>query len=84
MSDFKTKRTPVEMLAEILELCQKPTAKTQIMRRTNLSYTALQRFMTDLQKHGLLMLGDGTKKYVTTEKGLEFIRRYRELQDLLR
>ena len=72
------------MLAEILELCRKPTAKTRIMYKTNMSHPGVQKFIKQLQKLDLLKLDDGTVKYKTTEKGLEFIRRYSALQDLLK
>ena len=83
LSDTKTKRTPVEILAEILEICRKQTAKTQIMYKTNISFSGMQKSLKHLQKLGLLRLDDDAKKYLTTEKGFEFIRRYAALQDLL-
>ena len=84
MSEFKTKRTNIEMIAEILSLCRKPTAKTRIMYKTNMSYAAIQKFLTQLQKFGLLRLEDEAKKYVTTEKGHDFIKKYAAIQELLK
>ena len=70
-------------MAEILELCTEPTVKTQIMFKMNLSYTGLQKFISQLQKAELLKLSEGDKKFVTTEKGLEFIGKYEEIKELL-
>jgi predicted transcriptional regulator len=80
----KTKRNYMEIVAEILELCTKPTSKTQVMYKTNLSYRGVQKFIKLLQKLELLRLGEDGKKYVTTEKGLEFIGKYEELGELLK
>jgi predicted transcriptional regulator len=74
----------VEIIAEILELCRKPTAKTQIMYKTNMPYRGVQKFIKRLEKLELLKLGEDDKKYVTTEKGLEFIGKYDELEQLLK
>ena len=84
MSESKNRRTNIEMIAEILMLCRKPTAKTQIMYKTNMSYAAIQKFLKQLQKFGLLSFDDGAEKYNATEKGLEFVRRYLAIQDLLK
>ena len=82
--DLKAKRTQVGILAEILELCRKPTAKTRIMYKTNMSHPGVQKFIKQLQKLELLRLEGHAAKYVTTEKGLEFIKRYAALRDLLK
>jgi predicted transcriptional regulator len=79
-----TKRDHVEIIAEILELCTKPTVKTQIIYKLNLSYDKAQKCINQLLKLELLKLEEDHKKYVTTEKGLEFIGKYEKLQELLR
>ena len=84
VSDFKTIRARLEVLAEILVLCRKPTAKTRIMYKTNMSYLGVQKSIRQLRELELLGLDDNSAKYVTTEKGLEFIRRNAALQDLIK
>jgi len=84
VSDFMAKRSQFEILAEVLELCRKPTTKTRIMYKINMSYSVMQKFIEHLQKLELLKLANDAKKYVTTEKGLEFVRKYDGLQDLLK
>jgi predicted transcriptional regulator len=78
----KTKRNQVEIIAEILKLCRKPTAKTQIMHKINMSYRGVQKFIKQLLKLELLSL-ENDMKYVITEKGSEFIVKYEELEELL-
>jgi predicted transcriptional regulator len=83
-SDIKAKRSQFKKLAEVLELCRKPTTKTQIMHKTNMSYSGMQKFLRHLLELELLRSSDDSTKHITTEKGLEFIRRYAVLQDLLK
>jgi predicted transcriptional regulator len=82
--DVKNKRSQFKMLAEVLELCRKPTAKTQIMHKTNMSYSGMQKFLRHLIKLELIRQEDDGTKYFTTEKGREFVKRYVGLQDLLK
>ena len=49
-----------------------------------MSHSGVQKFIKQLQKLELLRFDDDAAKYATTEKGLEFIRRYAALQDLLK
>jgi len=84
LSDPQTKRNPVDIIAEILELWRKPTAKTQTMRKTNMSYPGMQKFAKQLLELELLKTDPDSQKYQTTEKGLEFLRRYSALSKLLR
>jgi predicted transcriptional regulator len=83
-SNIKAKRSQFKMLAEVLELCRKPTAKTQIMHKTNMSYSGMQKFLRHLIEMELVRQEDDGTKYVTMEKGREFVKRYTGLQDLLK
>jgi len=80
----KTRRDPSATFAEILEACKQPTAKTHIMYKTNLSYDATLKFLKRLQKLELLKLNQDNKKYETTEKGFEFLKKNSELRKILR
>lgn len=84
MSNGKVKRNPTEIYAEILELCRQPTAKTQIMHKTYLSHPALLSCLKELQRIELLRLTDDGRKYETTEKGFEYLKKYSGLQGLLK
>ncbi len=79
----KTRRDSVDILAEILELCRKPCLKTNIMHKANISYVSLIGFLKQLRKLKLLGFSRDTNQYQTTEKGLEFLRRYSALRELL-
>jgi len=77
------KRDRLEIMAEILSLCLKPQIKTQVMYGINLSWKMLQHYLSNLQKLDLLAIQDETKKFVTTKRGKEFVRKWKEIQELL-
>jgi predicted transcriptional regulator len=77
------KRDRVEIIAEILCLCSEPKTKTHIMYGTNLSWKMLQHYLSELQSRKLLKIHGKSKRYVTTNKGLDFVEKWEELQKLL-
>jgi len=77
------KRTNLEITAEILSFCKKPRTKTHVMYNTNLSWRMLQHYLCQLQSLGLLEVHHSVPKYVTTQKGLKFVEKWRELVAVL-
>ena len=77
------KRDRVDIMAEILVLCSKPQTKTQVMYGTNLSWRMLQHYLSQLQSLDLLEVHGNSTKYVATQRGQEFVEKWRELQELL-
>ena len=65
------KRTSLEILSDILEFCAEPKSLTQAMYKTNLSHKALKAYMASLCRLGLV--SQNSQKYVTTEKGRQFV-----------
>ena len=82
MSTMAGKRDRIEIMAEILELCLAPTSKTRVMYGTNLSWKMLQHYLAHMQERRLLEVRKRLKKYITTEKGRDFIEKWRELKEL--
>ncbi|MEM2995214.1 MAG: winged helix-turn-helix domain-containing protein [Candidatus Bathyarchaeia archaeon] len=80
------RRDKLYIIAEILEIAEEGTLKTQIMYRANLSFTQLNHYLRFMVKLNLLdkICENGKEIYKTTEKGLNFLRRYRELTELLK
>ena len=76
------KRIRLEIIAEILGLCRKPQNKTRVMHRANLSWRMVQRYLSQLQSQGFLEVQHSPIKYVTTQKGLKFVEKWRELAEL--
>jgi len=77
-----SKRDRVEIMAEILGLCSKPRTKTRVMYGTNLSWKMLVHYLSCMQEHGLLELENNSTKYVTTNRGLDFVEKWSELKAL--
>ncbi len=77
------KRDRIEIMADILGLCSEPQTKTKVMYGTNLSWKMLQHYLAQLQSLGLLEAHGNSTKYVTTERGLKFVEKWRELNELL-
>ncbi|UCE15558.1 MAG: DUF4364 domain-containing protein [Candidatus Bathyarchaeota archaeon] len=76
-------RNSLEIVAEILSLCKQPQTKTRVLYGTNLSYKMLQKYLSQLQSRGHLEIHHSVTKYVTTRKGLKFLDKWKELQELL-
>ena len=80
---FMAKRNSFEIMADILSLCKRPRTKTKVMYGTNLSWQMLQKYLSQLQSLGFLEVHHSLTKYATTEKGLKFVEKWRELVELL-
>ncbi len=78
-----TIRNSLEIIAEILSLCKAPRTKTQVMYGANLSWGLLQKYLSKLQSNGLLKVHHSRTEYITTPKGLKFVKKWRELTELL-
>lgn len=80
------RRDKLFIIAEILEIARDGTLKTQIMYRANLSFTQLNDYLNFMLKIELLeKLAESVKDiYRATEKGIDFLQRYREISELLK
>jgi len=80
------RRDKLYIIAEILEIAKDGVLKTQIMYRANLSFTQLNDYIKFMLKNELLekILLNEKEVYKATEKGLNFLQRYREITELLK
>lgn len=76
-------RSKIEILNKILESSKGGTTKTRIMYNALLSYRQLLEYMKILQESELLEYEEGKQLYHVTEKGLKFLSRTREINELL-
>jgi predicted transcriptional regulator len=53
------------------------------MQKANLSYSALQDCLRQLEQLDLVALRPDTLEYATTEKGVTFLVKWRQLQEFL-
>jgi predicted transcriptional regulator len=79
------RRDKLYIIAEIMEIAKEGTLKTQIMYKANLSFAQLNEYVKLLIKINLLRkeVNSGKDVYNSTEKGLDFLQRHREIMDLL-
>ena len=75
------KKTSLEIISDILKFCSEPRSPTKVMYETNLSYKALKTYLAKLCSLGLL--GQNSRKYVTTEKGRQFVLSLKDLENML-
>ncbi len=80
------RRDKLFIIAEVLEIAKEGTLKTQIMYRANLSFTQLNDYLRFMLKINLLdkVARGGKEMYRATDKGLDFLERYREITELLK
>ena len=80
------RRDKLFIIAEILEIAKEGSLKTQIMYRANLSFTQLNDYLGFMLRIGLLdkILKNDRETYRATEKGVDFLQRYREITELLK
>ena len=74
---MRPRRSVYEIAWEILTYCRTPRRVSEIMLACNLNTRAAERYLELLTRRGLLAR-DGSA-YVTTERGLEYIRLFNEL-----
>ncbi len=80
------RRDKLFIIAEILEIAKEGSLKTQIMYRANLSFTQLNDYLRFMLRINLLdkVTANEKEMYETTEKGMDFLQRYREITELLK
>jgi predicted transcriptional regulator len=80
------RRDKLYIIAEILEIAKEGTLKTQVMYRANLSFTQLNEYLNFMLKISLLekVKTNDREVYRATDKGMDFLQRYREINELLR
>jgi predicted transcriptional regulator len=75
-------RSNPQILADMLHLCKSPQAKTRIMQKTNISYACLQNNHIELKELKLIKLRPDTTKYAITQRGSDFLQKWKKIQEL--
>ena len=78
-------RSRTEIVCNILDVTNGGggATKTKIMYASFLSYGQLKEYISVLIDNNLLEYSNGTQTYKTTEKGLNYLKMYREIGELL-
>jgi predicted transcriptional regulator len=76
-------RSRTEIVAMILDAANGGATKTKIMYKAFLSYAQLREYLSVLIENNLIEYIEGSQKYKTTEKGLNFLKMHNEIGELL-
>ena len=77
-------RSRTEIVGNILDAANGGGAtKTKIMYKVFLSYGQLKEYLSVLIENNLIEYRDGTRKFKTTEKGLNYLKMHNEIGELL-
>jgi predicted transcriptional regulator len=75
-------RSRTEIVGNILEAANGGATKTKIMYKAFLSYVQLKEYLSILIENNLLEYIEGTHKFKTTEKGLNYLKMHNEIVEL--
>ena len=76
----KKRRSYIEICAEILRLAREGAKKTHLVYKANLNFVLLGKYLLRMEKAGLVTYDRQIVK--TTEKGLEYVRGYKKLNNV--
>jgi predicted transcriptional regulator len=71
------KRSSADICADILSVALNGAKKTHIVYKANLNFRIVKGYINTLMSGGLLTSEE--ERYFSTEKGVEFLKRYRAL-----
>jgi predicted transcriptional regulator len=71
-------RDHLDIIADILSVAGRKAKKTQIMYKANLSYSVLQRYLSEVALASLIIFETQSQSFMITPKGEEFLRAYKE------
>lgn len=82
----RQKREHFRIISDILSFAFNGALKTELMFKANLSYSQLENYIPMLIRLKLLEVSTSQKAtvYKTTAKGMNFLRRFKELDELLK
>jgi predicted transcriptional regulator len=82
----RLRRNRFRIIAEILEASKTGLTKTQLMYKASLSFTQVAHYVSFLVEINLLRKISINEKtvYTTTNKGIQFLKRYSEIEVLVK
>ena len=86
LSDSRRRRSRLSIIAKVLDVARRGAIKTQIMYKASLSFVQLNEYLSFILDVNLLKTVETAKKtiYKTTNKGLQYLQSYKEIEDLLK
>ncbi len=83
VASFRRKRRSEELIASILSGVAKGENKTNIMYSACINFDLLNKYLTILQEADLVRF-DGNSSYNVTKGGLEYLKHFQELKDMMK
>jgi predicted transcriptional regulator len=75
------KRSHLQVIAEILDVCRQPQVETTVLCEANISDRLFRYCLQQLLNQDMLELHGRKKTYMTTSKGLRYLQLMHALQD---
>jgi len=80
---MNSRRSRIEIIAEILRIAKGGARKTRIVYGANINFRLLDEYLKKLERAGLIVEETGKNSIIrTTEKGIEYLRQYKNLESL--
>jgi predicted transcriptional regulator len=79
----RKRRAYTEIMRDILETCREGTLKTHIMHQANLSHSALEDYLEELQAKEFVQRTADEGTFVLTEEGNRLLEQLRETHQIL-
>jgi predicted transcriptional regulator len=76
-------RNRIDIIAQLLDAASNPTTKTKMMYKAMLSYEQLKEYLVMLTENDLIAYDNPSRRFTTTNKGYQFVKRYEELNNLI-
>lgn len=76
-------RDSFEIMENILDITNKGANKTKIIYGANLNHSRATKYLKDMIDKGLLDFEGESVRYRTTEKGLNFLKKYKEIKEII-
>jgi predicted transcriptional regulator len=76
-------RSRTDIIAMILQAAMSGSTKTRIMYSAYLSYAQVKEYLAFLIERDLIRYEEGTQLYKLTERGLQLIRAYEGISDMI-
>lgn len=83
---LNSRRSDIEIIAEMLKIGENGAGKTEIMYNANMSYYQIQKYLGYLLNEGFIdkmQIGNPCVAYRVTEKGLKLLHLISNLEELL-
>ena len=74
---MRTYRDRLDIIADVLSVAGRNARKTQIMYQANLSFSVLQKYLTEIAEASLVNFEAETHRFTLTPKGQAFLNAYK-------